>query len=42
MNPEPFLLWISFAIVLVIVYFRATVHKKVTKDMFFFLQLCAD
>jgi hypothetical protein len=41
MNPEPFLLWISFAIVLVIVYFRATVPQESYKGyVFLFAALC--
>jgi hypothetical protein len=41
MNPEPFLLWISFAIVLVIVYFRAAVPQESHKGyVFLFAVLC--
>jgi hypothetical protein len=41
MNPEPFLLWISFAIVLVIVYFQATVPQESYKGyVFLFAALC--
>jgi hypothetical protein len=41
MNPEPFLLWISFAIVLVIIYFRATIPPESYKGyIFLFAALC--
>jgi hypothetical protein len=41
MNPEPFLLWISFAIVLVIVYFRAKAPQESYKGyVCLFAALC--
>jgi hypothetical protein len=40
-NPEPFLLWISFAIILVILYFRTTVPQGSYKQyVFLFAALC--
>jgi hypothetical protein len=41
MNPESFLLWVSFAIILVIIYFHSTVPQKSYKGyVFLFAALC--